>query len=114
MYNLGHVLTALGRYAEAEPLVRASVELRRESLGPEHPGTLYLISGLANLLRLQGRLDEAERLLRPCLETQRRVLGPNHPETTTSIQRMKDLQQDRERARLGTPPPQDPSGVARR
>ena len=41
---LGSIYVRLGRYSEAEPLLRKAVEGRKTVLGPENPDTL-LVSG---------------------------------------------------------------------
>ena len=60
-----------GRTEEAEPLLRETLQLRREVLGPRHPDTLQSINTLAFLYRSQGRHGEAEPLYREALETAR-------------------------------------------
>ncbi len=57
---LGGVFAASGRPAEAEPLYRRSLAIRRELFGvgsTEHSGTL---NNLGYAIALQGRLDEAK------------------------------------------------------
>jgi CHAT domain-containing protein/tetratricopeptide (TPR) repeat protein len=74
-----------GRYGEAEPLYKLSLQLREELLGPNHPSTLTSINNLAELYRLQGRYDEAEPLHKRCLQLCEEFLGPNNQLTLTSI-----------------------------
>ena len=40
MENLAGDLQSEGQYAEAEKLVRETLDIRRRVLGPEHPDTL--------------------------------------------------------------------------
>ena len=75
--NLGLALKDQGRFAEAEPLYRATLDAWRRTLGPEHPQTLTSQHNLANLLRARGSLAEAEPLFRQSLEGRRRTLGPD-------------------------------------
>ena len=37
MYNLANLYMDMGRYAEAEPLYRRSLEIREKQLGGDHP-----------------------------------------------------------------------------
>ncbi|EHA26118.1 hypothetical protein ASPNIDRAFT_36453, partial [Aspergillus niger ATCC 1015] len=74
-----------GRWKEAEELQVQVLELRKQVLGPEHPGTLTSMSILAWTYWNQGRWKEAEELQVQVLETSKQVLGPEHPDTLTSM-----------------------------
>jgi non-specific serine/threonine protein kinase/serine/threonine-protein kinase len=84
MATMGWVYRNLGLYAKAEPLCTRAVDLRRRTLGAEHPDTLRTQTGLAAVYRFQGRDAEAEDLLRVTSEAQRRVLGSDHPDALSS------------------------------
>ncbi|MFJ4519728.1 tetratricopeptide repeat protein [Streptomyces sp. NPDC088810] len=75
---------AQGRYQLAEIGLRAALEARDTTLGPEHPDTLTSRSDLVDVLWALGRFEEAEAENRAVLNTQTRVLGPEHPNTLTS------------------------------
>ena len=79
--NMGSVYRALGLYPEAEPLLRTSLELRREFLGDEHESTLASIRGLAWLQRHRGNYGEAERLYEEAAAAGERRYGPDHEST---------------------------------
>ena len=65
IHNLGLLRLDQGRLAEAEPLYREALQVRRQRFGDGHPDTVASMG----LLRLdQGRLKEAEALLRETLE----------------------------------------------
>ena len=65
IHNLGLLRLDQGRLAEAEPLYREALQVRRQRFGDGHPDTVASMC----LLRLdQGRLKEAEALLRETLE----------------------------------------------
>ena len=89
--NLERALHSQGRYAEAEPLARRTVELRTALRGPEQSDTLFSISCLASLLREKGELVAAEPLLRQTLKTRERVLGAEHPDTLNSVNDLANL-----------------------
>jgi tetratricopeptide (TPR) repeat protein len=107
MSNLGNVLRAQGKLAEAEPLLREALEVFRRKLGNEHPGTLKSINYLGLLLRAQGEYDEAEALLREALEGRRRQLGDEHPITLTVSRSLDALLKEKQESE--TPAPDPPS-----
>jgi len=75
------VYQGLGLYSRAEPLLEQAIDLRRRSLGAEHPDTLRLRGQLGSVLTAQGRYSEAEKMDRDLLDIERRVLGPEHRDT---------------------------------
>ncbi len=66
-------------------------EIQRRVLGPEHPQTLFAMSGLASAEAYQGKYTAAEALYDQTLEIQRRVLGSEHPETILSMSSLADV-----------------------
>ena len=58
-YALGETYYTLGEHAIAEPHLRRAVELRTQTLGPEHPSTIDSEYSLGLVLRLLGRHEEA-------------------------------------------------------
>ncbi len=54
-------------------------------LGPAHPDTLRIVSGLATAYRYQGRLADAEKLEMQVIEAKKRVMGVEHPSTLVSM-----------------------------
>ncbi|KAL4785021.1 hypothetical protein BJX76DRAFT_367184 [Aspergillus varians] len=74
LYSMGELATTFwsqGRYKEAEALEVQVLELRKTTLGPEHPDT--------------GRYKEAEALDVQVLELRKAILGPKHPDTLRSM-----------------------------
>ena len=69
----------MGRYAEAEPLYRRSLEIREKQLGPDHPDVATSLNNLADLYRAMGRYAEAEPLYRRSLEVREKQLGATTP-----------------------------------
>ncbi|MCH7995301.1 MAG: tetratricopeptide repeat protein, partial [Planctomycetes bacterium] len=76
--NMGTLLQAQGRLAEAEPYYRESLEGQRRVLGDDHPNTLASISNMAKLLVEVGKSAEGERLAREAVDRGRTVLGETH------------------------------------
>ena len=89
--NMGVLLAARGKLAEAEPYFRESLASHRRVLGDDHPDTLGAIDSMSGMLLQQGKLAEAEPYSREVLERRRRVLGDDHPDTLQSITMMSKL-----------------------
>lgn len=67
MSKLGQVLTAQGRYQEAEVLLVRSTELRKQHLGPDSLKTLRSMLTLATIYIEQKKGPEAEAVIRDAL-----------------------------------------------
>jgi tetratricopeptide (TPR) repeat protein len=80
---LASVLNTRGRYAEAEPLLRAALAGSRQARGDEYVDTLYAMNNLAQCLQSQKKWPEAEPLYREALAACLRTLGPESPYTLT-------------------------------
>ncbi|MHB1328071.1 MAG: serine/threonine-protein kinase [Gemmatimonadales bacterium] len=78
--TLGGIAQKLGRIAQADTLIRAGLDLRRERFGPAHPDVAKATVGLG-LLRLdQAQLETADSLTRHGLAASEAVLPANHPD----------------------------------
>ena len=75
--NLGAVLLAQGKLAEAEPLLVEAVAWDREKYGDVSP----YVASLVELRREQGRLDDAEQELGTLVADARKRWGPQHQDT---------------------------------
>ncbi len=80
-----------GKYAEAEPLYRRSLEIFEKVLGKEHPDVATSLSNLAVLYRAQGKYTEAEPLYRRSLEIREKALGNDHPDVAASLNNLAGL-----------------------
>ncbi len=74
-----------GKYAEAEPVYRRALTIRKELLGPNHRDVATSLNNLATVFREQGKFSEAEPLSRRALVIREKVLGPNHPDLATNL-----------------------------
>jgi tetratricopeptide (TPR) repeat protein len=68
-----------GRYLEAEPLLRRSLELTERDLGREHPTVATVRANLGGVALALRRHAEGELLIVPALATDEKILGPDHP-----------------------------------
>ncbi|UKZ62718.1 uncharacterized protein TrAtP1_003952 [Trichoderma atroviride] len=75
-----------GRWREKEPLDLRVLDLRRETLGEMHPGTIWSLASLAGTYFEQGRYDEAERICTKALNLRQEVLGEKHQHAIWSMQ----------------------------
>ena len=82
--------TAMGRYAEAEPLYIRAVELLRET---DQDRLFYanLLNNLAELYRVMDRNAEAEPLFKEALAILRTALGERHPAYATTLNNLAEL-----------------------
>jgi serine/threonine protein kinase len=78
---MGTVYEGLGLYPRAESLLKHAVNIRRDVLRTEHPGTLSSSSRLARIFLEEGRYTEAEKMAREVIGSQTRVLGPGSRDT---------------------------------
>jgi tetratricopeptide (TPR) repeat protein len=76
----------MGRYAEAEPLQRRALAVKRKTLGDAHPSVTVSLNNLAVLLMFQlGRPDQAEPLVREALALDRQMFGERHAYVAESL-----------------------------
>jgi tetratricopeptide (TPR) repeat protein len=73
------------RYKESEKAFTQVMEVRKNKLGLNHPGTLSSMANLALTYRKQGRWEEAEQLFVEVMETCKNKLGLDHPDTLSSM-----------------------------
>jgi CHAT domain-containing protein/tetratricopeptide (TPR) repeat protein len=64
LFQLGHLLESAGRYAEAEPLLRRSLDLGEQVVGADDPRLAYVLGDFGMLLNNTGRFSEAQQMLR--------------------------------------------------
>lgn len=88
---LAHAYDELGRYAEAEPLLKEALAYQTKVWGAPHPGTVNTLSQLAGIYRRQGRLMEAERAFADAHATYRKVLGDGHPSTIAAANNLGEI-----------------------
>jgi CHAT domain-containing protein len=77
-----------GRYADAVPLLKQSLETRRRHLGETDPEAVKTTSDLAIMLDQSAKLTEAEPLHRRALALYRQGRGEDHPDTASCCDRL--------------------------
>ncbi len=83
--TLGGIYNELFRYADALPLWKEALRIRRESVGPADSDTLRLMNNVGFVLQKLGRWAEAKTLLAEVVDTDSRVLGRTHRQTRHAI-----------------------------
>ncbi len=91
--TIGNTLWGLGRYAQAEPILRKSLAIRRAALPAGHPDIAKGLNYLAWLLQTQNKLDEAEPLARESLAISRAALPAGHLDIANSLNNLAVLLQ---------------------
>lgn len=89
--NIGNVYFVLGDFAEAERLIRSSVELFRTSLGEKHELTRWAERDLGMLLRDTGQFEEAAAVLDALLAKVIEELGPTDKLSLDVLQTTAEL-----------------------
>jgi tetratricopeptide (TPR) repeat protein len=79
---------AQGRFAEAEPITREVLDVKKRVLGEEHPSTLASAHNLGHSLFGLGKHAEAEQIQRKVLDASRRIHGEEHPHTLTEADQL--------------------------
>jgi len=80
--TIGTTYLGLGRYDEAEPLLRSALDTHRGLGGEANRELAESLNALALLLHDRGRLSEAESLYRESLAQLRRLRERGHPDVT--------------------------------
>ena len=94
-HNLGGLEHARRNFEEAEPYARRSVELRRETTGPDDPAVAEDEAAWASILLPLGRNDEAEALLRHAVCILEASFGADHPEVAGAWNNLASVLQSR-------------------
>jgi tetratricopeptide (TPR) repeat protein len=79
------------RYGEAEQALREALELKEQSLGPDHPDIPRTLDKLAELYKANGKFEPAIALLSKSLKTKERLYGPEDPTVATTLKSLADL-----------------------
>ena len=78
--TLGSIYQKLGKFDQADSLLRSSLEERKRIFGPENRQVAESLVALGLLRVDQAQWDDAERLVRDGLAMSKRNLPPTHPD----------------------------------
>ncbi len=90
---LASLYSTVGRFSDAEPLLKRAIPVLERINGNDHLSTIKLVSQLAKLYLAQARYGEAEPLYRRALESNERTFGGDHPETIKALYSLSVLYQ---------------------
>jgi eukaryotic-like serine/threonine-protein kinase len=77
--NLGSIYQKLGKFEQADSLLRSALDQRKSLFGEDSPEVAESLTALGLLRSDQAHLEEAEQLVRQGLAMAKRHLPPNHP-----------------------------------
>jgi tetratricopeptide (TPR) repeat protein len=69
-----------GRYEEAEPMYKRSLDIWEKALGTDHPDVATSLNNLAGLYKDQGRYEEAESMYQRALAILKAKFPAGHPD----------------------------------
>ncbi|MYA88569.1 MAG: tetratricopeptide repeat protein [Boseongicola sp. SB0662_bin_57] len=103
-YNdLGQLLWHASRHSDAEPLMRAAIEVTEAAFGKHHPDVTECLNNLAVLLQDTNRHEEAEPMLLRALAIAEVAFGKHHPTVATCLNNLAMLLRDTNRHREAEP-----------
>jgi serine/threonine-protein kinase len=83
--NLGKIYDKLGKFDQADTLLRSALEEHKTLFGSDSPEVAESLIALALLRADQGHLEEAEQLSRQALEMDRRHLREDYPAVAKAL-----------------------------
>jgi tetratricopeptide (TPR) repeat protein len=90
-------LRNLGKFGEAEELLRRALTFDERTFGLNHPNVATCLNNLAALLHETNRLEEAEILYRRALAIDEHCFGSNDPKVATCLNNLAALLHDTDR-----------------
>jgi tetratricopeptide (TPR) repeat protein len=91
MSNLAELYRRLGRYAEANLLLKHAQSIHETYLEPEHLKTAYILHKQALLFYDQGQYDDAEKLFVRTRTIYETCLGYEHPSTAQVLHGLAEI-----------------------
>jgi tetratricopeptide (TPR) repeat protein len=92
---LGGIYQNLGKLDQADKLLRASLDQRKQIFGSDHYVVAESMVGLGLLRDAQAQYDEAEKLVRDGLDMSKRHLAANHPLIARATSSLGKVLEDR-------------------
>jgi eukaryotic-like serine/threonine-protein kinase len=83
--TIGDTYYKLGLYGQAEEHLRRTMDVRRHTLGDDHPDTIQATITLSEVLSAAGKAEEGVTLARSALDAAHRAVGPEHKLTMWAL-----------------------------
>jgi serine/threonine-protein kinase len=83
--NLGGIYQKLGKFDQADSLLRSALDQRRSLFGADSSEVAESLTALGLLRSDQAHLEEAEQLVRQGMDMDRRHLPPDHPAVAKAL-----------------------------
>ncbi len=93
--TLGGIYQKLGKFDQADSLLRSALDQRRKLFGPDNAEVAESLVALGLLRTDQAQYEEAERLVREGLEISRRKLPSTHPAVAKATFALGKVLEDR-------------------
>jgi serine/threonine protein kinase/Tfp pilus assembly protein PilF len=93
-FNIGITFLRLGHYDKAETLLKESLQIFQQQLGPENPILVAPLNSLAILKQERGDYKEAEGYFRRALALAIRQNGEEHPDVISIMSNLAVLLQE--------------------
>jgi tetratricopeptide (TPR) repeat protein len=84
LYRLSYLQRGLGRYRESEKTALASMEMRRKTLGADHPETVKAYFSLGCSMQWQERFEESADVFTEVVKACKKKIGEDHAYTYTA------------------------------
>ena len=85
LHTVGEVYYSMGLYERSAVLLEEAVQLRRQTLGKDHPDLARSLTALAQSAFDLGQNDRTETLTREALAIRRKAFGNEHREVAESL-----------------------------
>ena len=80
--NLGNIYRATGDYDRAREFHERALDIRRKTLGEEHPDVAQSLNNLATVYQNIGDYERARELYQRAVDILQKTLGEQHPGVT--------------------------------
>jgi non-specific serine/threonine protein kinase/serine/threonine-protein kinase len=91
LMELAGVLSGLGRYAEAEPLLLEALAVREKAFGAESEKVSATLNNLGNLYYDLKRYPDSEKAQLRAIAIKEKTLGPDHPFVAQSFNNLANV-----------------------
>ena len=102
--GFGNTVRTLGRYADAEPVLKEAATVAETALGEGDEDFVSALNALGMLYKYSGRFDEAAALYDRAIRLAERINGPDHISLASLLHNLGGLEHARGEYAKGEPP----------